>query len=213
MTANASGVIETTLQPLTCDDPWHFRAKETGTPIAQDVGMGTRELLGVTTQQALQFFYERLLDVSDEAEPPSDELLYNSSVLAHFATTSVASDAFPACPSSLATVFDLYVIDRAALAHDPEIFETAAAQILLLTGFFQDQQKQRHQIEWYAGLGSAFFAQAARLTGDPQRGRLMAVMARRFAFWRERQHQLAIELRESPLLITSFRDRQPPLIM
>jgi hypothetical protein len=187
---------------------------EIGTRIAADVGMETRELLGVTSQQALQFFYERLLDVSEQAgEPPRDELLYNSSVLAHFATTSVASDTFPACPASLATVFDLYVASRAAFARDPEIVEAAAAQCLLLTGFFQDQQKQRHQVEWYADLGSAFFAQAARLTLDPRRERLMAAMAKRFAFWREQQHQLAIELRESRFLFTSFRDRRPPTIM
>ena len=31
MTTNAFGVIETTLQPPTCDDPWHCRAKDTGT--------------------------------------------------------------------------------------------------------------------------------------------------------------------------------------
>lgn len=175
--------------------------------------MGTNELLGVTNQQALQFFYERLLDVTDEAGPPRDELLYNASVLAHFATTSIASDTFPACPASLSTVFDLYVLDREALARDPGIVEAAASQCLLLTGFFQDQQRARHQIAWYTDLGSAFFARAARLASDARRGRLMAVMARRFTFWREQQRQLAIELRESPLLIASVRAPKPHRIM
>lgn len=172
------------------------------------------ELLGVTVSQALQFFYERLLDVTDDTDPPRDELLYNASVLAHFATTSVSSETFPACPASLSTVFDLYILDRSALARDPQIVEAAASQCLLLTGFFQDQQKPRHPIEWYAALGAAFFAQAAQLTPDAARGRLMAVMARRFPFWRERQHHLAIELREARLLITPPpSDPTPPVIM
>jgi hypothetical protein len=175
--------------------------------------MAAGELLGVTNQQALRFFYERLVDVTDVSDPPRDELLYNASVLAHFATTSVASETFPACPSSLSTVFDLYVLDRDALARDPGVVEAAASQCLLLTGFFQDQQKRRHQIEWYTALGAAFFSQAAQLTSDAKRGRLMAVMARRFTFWREQQHHLAVELREAPFLISSFRVPEPPGIM
>ena len=180
---------------------------------APDNGMATGELLGVTNQQALRFFYERLVDVIDETDPPRDELLYNASVLAHFATTSIASDTFPACPASLSTVFDLYVMDREALARDPGVVEAAASQCLLLTGFFQDQQKNRHQIAWYTNLGSGFFLQAAQLTSDPRRGRLMAVMARRFMFWRDQQHHLAIELREAPLLIAPLRAAAPPRIM
>ena len=175
--------------------------------------MATGALLGVTNEQALRFFYERLVDVTDDTDPPRDELLYNASVLAHFASTSVASDTFPACPASLSTVFDLYVMDREAFSRDPGLVEAAASQCLLLTGFFQDQQRRRHQIAWYTNLGSAFFAQAAQLTSDSKRGRLMALMARRFTFWREQQHHLAIELREAPLLIASFQRPQSVRLM
>jgi hypothetical protein len=181
---------------------------------AFEQGVSTSELLGVTSQQALRFFYEHLLDVTDDSAPPRDELLYNASVLAHFATTSIASeDGFPACPAGLSTVFELYVIGGTPLPHDPEIVEAAASQCLLLTGFFQAQQRQRHQIEWYAALGSAFFARAARLSQDPRRARLLMIMARRFLFWREQQHRLAIELREAPLLIDPVRESEPPWIM
>ncbi len=161
------------------------------------------KLLGVNNQQALQFFYEHLLDVTDDSEPPRDEVLYNASVLAHYATTSILSDdTFPPCPSGLSAVFELYVMDR-ALPRDPEIAEAAASQCLLLTGFFQDQQKQRHQVDWYASLGSSFFERAAQLSGHSRRARLLAAMARRFTFWREQQRRLAIELREAPMLITT----------
>jgi hypothetical protein len=163
--------------------------------------METRDFLGVTNRQAFQFFFEHLRDVTDTAEPPTGELLYNASVLAHFATTSTASlDSFPACPTSLATVFDVFVMDRSQHL-DPDILEAAAAQCLLLTGFFHDQQKRRHQVSWFAGLGMAFYARAAVLGRDSARAQLMNTMARRFEFWRVHHHRLARELRDEPRLI------------
>jgi hypothetical protein len=163
--------------------------------------METRDFLGVTNRQAFQFFFEHLRDVTDTSGAPANELLYNASVLAHFATTSTAAlDTFPPCPASLAAVFDLFVLDRSQ-QHDPEIMEAAGAQCLLLTGFFHDQQKRRHQINWYAGLGQSFYARAAVHGRDPARARLMETMAKRFEFWRVQQHRLAVELRDEPRLI------------
>jgi hypothetical protein len=165
--------------------------------------METRELLAVTNQQALQFFVEHLQDVTDASDPPRDELLYNASVLAHFAGTSTASgDTFPPCPTHLDTVFDLYLTDRLAIYGDPDILEAAASQCLLLTGFFQDQQRGRYPIHWYAGLGVGFYVRAAQASHERSHARMMAVMARRFSFWQEQLHRLAIELREAPLLIS-----------
>lgn len=157
--------------------------------------MDTHSWFGVTSRQAFQFFFEHLRDVTDDTVTPTDELLYNASVLAHFATTSTASeDTFPATPATLATVFDLFVMDR-SMARDPEVMEAAGAQCLLLTGFFHDQQKARHQVDWYADLGMTFFASAASAGRDPARSRLMDTMSRRFRFWRVHQHRLARELR------------------
>lgn len=158
--------------------------------------METHSWLGVTSRQAIQFFFEHLRDVTDTAATPTNELLYNASVLAHFATTSTASeDTFPATPASLATVFNLFVLDR-SMVRDPDVMEIAGAQCLLLTGFFQDQQKRRHQVNWYADLGMAFYSSAASAGRDPARARLMDAMARRFEFWRAHQHRLAQELRD-----------------
>jgi hypothetical protein len=172
--------------------------------------MDTRSWLGVTSRQAFQFFFEHLRDVTDRSDTPPNELLYNASVLAHFATTSTGSkDSFPASPASLATVFDLFVMDRSQ-HFDPEIMEAAAAQCLLLTGFFHDQQKHRHQIGWYADLGAAFYTRAASAGRDPARSRLMDTMARRFEFWRVHQHRLARELQDEARLI-AYGMRPPTL--
>jgi hypothetical protein len=155
----------------------------------------------VSTQQALRFFFERLRDVSDTGRAPADELLYNASVLAHFASTSTASlTDFPPTPAGLSTVFDVFVLDRSQHA-DPEIMEAAGAQCLLLTGFFGEQLKHRHNVRWYASLGTGFYASAAALHRHRARARLMIMMAEHFEFWRELQARLARELRDEAKLL------------
>jgi hypothetical protein len=163
--------------------------------------------LAVTNGQALRFFYERLREVvleraaSNPADPPEDELLYNASVLAHFATTSTVSTTdFPPSPVNLSTVFDVFVLDRSQHV-DPDLMEAAGSQCLMLTGFFQDQLRRRHNVDWFAGLGADFYESAAHLSRDPSRGRILAAMAAHFGFWRRQQSRLAAELREEPLLI------------
>jgi hypothetical protein len=160
--------------------------------------------LAVTNGQALRFFYERLRDVVHErasSGAPDDELLYNASVLAHFATTSTVSTTdFPPSPVNLSTVFDVFVLDRSQHV-DPDLMEAAGSQCLMLTGFFQDQLRHRHNVDWYADLGAEFYDSAAHLSRDPSRGRIMGAMAAHFSFWRRQQRRLAADLREEPLLI------------
>ena len=105
-----------------------------------------RELLAIDHRQALEFFVLRLQDVS---EPTVDrqELLYNASLLAHYAQVSTQPDVdvdLPA-PANLSVVFDHFVADT-TLLHDRLMMETAGAQCLLLAGFFGDQMRSRHNI-------------------------------------------------------------------
>lgn len=160
----------------------------------------TEPLLAVTKHQALRFFFEHLRDAVEDA-PPTDELLYNASVLAHFAMTSAASTTdFPAGPTSLHLVFDLFVLDRSQHS-DPEIMEAAGSQCLVLTGFFRDQLRHRHNVEWYGDLGANFYNSAAQFGRDRTRRHLMQRMAGRFGYWRRQHHRLAVELRDEPRLI------------
>jgi len=152
--------------------------------------------LGVTNAQALRFFFERLRDVAGEDAAPESELLYNASVLAHFATTSISSTTdFPPSPASLSTVFDVFVLDRSQHT-DPDIMEAAGSQCLMLTGFFQDQLRRRHNVDWFANLGARFYISAALLSRDAARIRLLRRMGSRFGYWRKQQRRLAKELRE-----------------
>jgi len=162
--------------------------------------MGTlAELLASGDRQTLEFFFLRLKDVS---EPTVDhqELLYNASVLAHYAQVSTQSTNDLATPATLASVFDHFVFDT-SLRHDRDMMEAAGAQCLVLAGFFQDQMRRRHSIRWYAELGAGFFRQAAALERAPQKVRLLTAIAAGFEPWRQRYVRLSRELRDEPYLL------------
>jgi hypothetical protein len=160
-----------------------------------------QELLAIDHRQTLEFFVLRLQDV---AEPTVDreELLYNESVLAHYAQVSTQPpDVDVPTPANLSAVFDHFV-SGTTLLHGSLMMETAGAQCLLLAGFFEDQMRRRHNIRWYAELGASFFSRAALDELSPSKARLLNAIARRFEPWRRRQAQLSRELRDQPYLMT-----------
>ena len=170
-----------------------------------DVG-SLADLLAAGEQQTLEFFVVRLKAVS-EATVDHQELLYNASVLAHYAQVSTHSAVDLATPATLAEVFDHFVFDR-SLQHDSAMMEAAGAQCLLLAGFFEDQLRRRHNIGWYARLGAGFFNRAAALERSPQKVRLLAAIAAGFEPWRQRHARLSRDLREQPYLL--MRPPRPP---
>ena len=167
--------------------------------------MGTYPFLAVTQGHALRFFFEHLRDLSEHHASDS-ELLYNASVLAHYATTSSASTDFPGTPTTLESVFRLFVMDQSQHA-DPAIMEAAASQCLLLTGFFEDQMRPRHNIRWYAELGAGFFRQAALHERAQDKARMLDSIGRRFELWRQRHALLSRDLRDQPFLLTASLPR------
>ena len=157
------------------------------------------ELLATDHRQTLEFFMVRLQEV---AGPTVDrqELLYNASVLAHYAQTSTQADVDLPAPTNLSAIFDHFVIDT-SLLHDSVMMETAGAQCLVLAGFFEDQMRRRHNIRWYAELGASFFSRAAVREQSPHKARLLDTIARRFEPWRQRHARLSRELRDQPYLL------------
>ncbi len=157
------------------------------------------ELLAIDHHRALEFFVVRLQDIS-ERTVDREELLYNASVLAHYAQVSTQPDTDLPAPANLSAVFDHFVADT-TLVHDSTMMETAGTQCLLLAGFFEDQMRRRHNIRWYAELGAGFFSRAAAQQQSPRKARLLDAIARRFEFWRQRHAQLGRELRDQPYLL------------
>ncbi len=158
------------------------------------------ELLTSDHRRTLEFFVMNLKDVS---EPTVDqqELLYNASVLAHYAQISIDSEVSTAAPANLTAVFDRFVVDMNILS-DPLMLETAGAQCLLLAGFFEDQMRRRHNIHWYAELGAGFFRRAAAAEQSASKAKLLSTIGRHFEAWRRRHARLSHELRDSPYLIS-----------
>jgi hypothetical protein len=164
------------------------------------------ELLGTTERQALEFFFLGLRDVS-EGEVDIRELLYNASILAHYAQVSTRAGFDMPTPSTLMDVFDQFMVDD-SVRHDSALLETAATQCLLLAGFFESQMRHRHDIRWYARLGAGFFRKAASLEKSRRRAELLDTVGRHFEPWRVRYARLSRECGCGP---TSLRGPPPPM--
>jgi hypothetical protein len=158
-----------------------------------------RELLAVDERRTLEFFVTGLQDVCDGGVD-RQELLYNASVLAHYALVSTHCTTDVPAPSSLLTVFDQFVLDE-TITDDSGLLETAGAQCLLLAGFFEDQARRRHNIQWYASLGASFFSRAAARERSSRKASLLDTLSRHFEPWRRRHARLGRELRDTPYLL------------
>jgi hypothetical protein len=159
-----------------------------------------QELLAVDQRRALEFFVMGLQDVSDPGVD-RQELLYNASVLAHYAQVSTCAELEMPAPANLSTVFDNFVLNT-SLPLDGHLMETAGAQCLFLTGFFEDRMRARHDIRWYVDLGAGFFIHAAGRQKSAKKARLLTMIARHFEAWRQRHARLSRELRDQQYLLT-----------
>ena len=159
-----------------------------------------RELLAVDERKTLEFFFLGLKDVSG-ADVDRQELLYNASVLAHYAQVSTHSDSEFPTPSALGAVFDHFIADP-VIAADAEMLETAGSHCLLMGGFFEGQMRQRHNVRWYAHLGATFYRRAAVHEPSPTRALFLDTLARHFEPWRVRHAKLGRELRNTPYLLS-----------
>jgi hypothetical protein len=157
------------------------------------------DLLAVDHRRTLEFFFVGLKDVS-EADVDRQELLYNASVLAHYAQVSTRCDGDFPTPAALGAVFDHFVVDPTT-AVDADMMEIAGTHCLLMAGFFEDQMRRRHNVAWYAQLGAGFFFRAAALEGSFKKASLMHNMGRKFEPWRLRYSRLSRDLRSTPFLL------------
>jgi hypothetical protein len=164
-----------------------------------------RELLASDHLHTLEFFVVSLRDVSDPSVD-SQELLYNASVLAHYAQLPASDDELTT-PADLSAVFDRFIADATVL-RDAAMMEAAGAQCLLMTGFFEDQMRRRHNIRWYADLGATFFRRAAAEDPSTRRAKLLGTIALRFELWRQRHARLSRELRELRYVLNTPPDPQ-----
>ena len=162
--------------------------------------MHFRELLEVDSLATLNFFHTSLQEEAADERVSRAETIYVASILASYAQTSTA-DAVTLPPfSSLSEVFDMFVLRKEAM-QDPELLEIAGAQSLFLAGFFRDQMRARHNVDWYDHLGTAFYERAGDLSDDRTRKDLFGRLSQTFPLWTAICHRVNRTLQERRFLL------------
>ncbi|MCR4279698.1 MAG: hypothetical protein NUV78_03110 [Candidatus Zambryskibacteria bacterium] len=156
-------------------------------------------LLAVNSDAALNFFHTNLKGLVG-LDARKDETLYVASVLANYAQTSRFERTSLPVMANLSEVFDNFVVNKSFMA-DPGTLEIAGAQTLLLSGFFRQQMRRRHNVNWYDRLGSGFFEQVSERSKEDSRQEFFSQLALRFPFWTLTCSELENHLRERRLLL------------
>jgi hypothetical protein len=168
------------------------------------------DLYGVTEERALNFWASHLHEAvgSERWSRIRDSTgVYLASVLGHFCLQStdrmeVLSPDYTPNDMEFRQFADLTQIAELMMrqltsAKNPLWMESAGAHILLYAGFFQSQNKHRHNIEFYSSMGRECYLMAA--VGN--RAKMMKLMAAGFSQYLFLLADLHQHLRESKYLI------------
>jgi hypothetical protein len=169
-----------------------------------------QDLYGVTEERALNFWASNLHETigSKRWSQICDSTgVYLASVLGHFCLQSVdrmeiLSPDYSPGDSEFRQFADLtqiaeLMMQQLTSAKNPLWMESAGAHILLYAGFFQNQNKNRHNIEFYATMGRECYLMAA----VGKRARMMKLMAAGFSQYLFHLADLHQHLQESRYLI------------
>jgi len=168
------------------------------------------DLYGVTAEQALNFWASNLHETMGSEQwsrISSSTGVYLASVLGHFCQQSVdrmevlSRDYSPSDQefrqfADLTQIAEL-MMQQLTSAKNPLWMESAGAHILLYAGFFQNQNKNRHNIEFYSQMGRECYLMAA----VGKREKVMKLMAADFHEYLYHLANLHRHLRESKYLI------------
>ncbi|HEX3966666.1 MAG TPA: hypothetical protein VHW70_01750 [Edaphobacter sp.] len=168
------------------------------------------ELYGVTDERALNFWASHLHDAigTQEWSQIRDSTgVYLASLLGHFCLQSVdrlaiLSEEYKPGDQEFRQFADLTQIAELMMrqltsARNPLWMESAGAHILLYAGFFQNQNRNRHNIEFYSHMGRECYLMAA----VGKREKIMKLMAAGFNQYLFHLASLHRHLNESRYLI------------
>jgi hypothetical protein len=157
-----------------------------------------QELIGVDSHSAFGFFLEHLRDPARDEGLNDDELLYVTSILAHYSQTSRFDTSSTPCMAGLTEVFDNFLLETTAL-RDPGILEFGGSQVLLFAGFFRDQMQRRHNVRWYDQIGQSLYERAGLLSNDAKTPRILRSPGRIFPRLDDRLPRSAPDAARQPL--------------
>ena len=169
------------------------------------------ELYGVTEEVTLNFWATNLKETmgNERWSHICDSTgVYLVSVLGHFCLQSIdrakvlSSDYNPVEQeprqfADLTQIAEMVFQQQLTTARNPLWMESAGAHILLHAGFFQEQNRQRHNIDFFSSLGKECYLMAA----VGKRATIMKLMAREFNQYLLCLADLHHYLREKPYLI------------
>jgi hypothetical protein len=167
-------------------------------------------LYGVTEERALNFWASHLHEVMGGkrwSQICDSTGVYLASVLGHFCLQSVdrmeiLSPDYAPDDTEFRQFADLTQIAELMMrqltsARNPLWMESAGAHILLYAGFFQNQNKHRHNIEFFSTMGRECYLMAA----VGKREKMMKLMAAEFSQYLFHLADLHRHLQESRYLI------------
>jgi hypothetical protein len=177
-------------------------------PSAQDFDF--ENLYGVTDERALNFWVSHLEDAIGRArwEQMRDSTgVYLASVLGHFCLQSidrlaVLSPEYSCAETEFRQFADLtqiaeMMMQQLTSAKSPVWMESAGAHILLYAGFFQSQNRHRHNIGFFSSMGRDCY----RMAAVGKREKMMKQVAAEFNQYLFLLANLHQHLRESRYLI------------
>ena len=159
-------------------------------PTTQDSDFDFEGLYGVTEQHVLNFWASHLQEAIGSrrwAEIGNSTGVYLASVMGHFCLQSidsaeVLSPDYAPGDTEFRQFADLTQIAEMKMqqltsARNPAWMESAGAHILLYAGFFQSQNKHRHNIDFFSSVGRDCYLMAA----VGKRAKIMQLMAAEFS--------------------------------
>jgi hypothetical protein len=168
------------------------------------------DLYGVTEERALNFWASNLQDAMGNArwaQIRDSTGVYLASVLGHFSLQSMdrqelLSDDYSPGDGEFRQFADLTQIAELMMRQltsekNPLWMESAGAHILLYAGFFQSQNRHRHNIEFFSAMGRECYLMAA----VGKRAKMMKRMAAEFAEYMFHLAEMNRNLRENRYLI------------
>ena len=177
-------------------------------PSSQDFDF--ENLYGVTEERALNFWASNLQETvgSSRWEQIRDSTgIYLASVMGHFCLQPVdrkelLSDDYSPGDQEFRQFADLTQIAEMMMRQltsekNPLWMESAGAHILLYAGFFQSQNRHRHNIDFFAGIGRECYLMAA----VGKRAKMMKLMAAEFGMYLMHLANLHRNLQESRYII------------
>jgi hypothetical protein len=177
---------------------------------AQDSDFDFEGLYGVTEERALNFWashLEEAVGAARWAQICGSTGVYLASVLGHFCLQSVdrqelLADDYSPGEGDFRQFADLTQIaelrmQQLMVAKNPLWMESAGAHILLYAGFFQSQNKARHNIGFFSEMGRECYLMAA----VGKRAKVMRQMAEGFSQYLFHLADVHRNLRESRYLI------------